>query len=366
MLYFFIRKNHDFLDYGSSIYPQFDYLKRKCQHEISKVIEYFHGRDRAINNSNIFSRIISMCVDDIFASPIDILKRVEFEAPHYAKHFYLVNNNSVGTVFKNIFYTSSREVICYVTSPINLFTLQSDWKYQQPLRIVYSNNTNLDYYLLDKTKNTDSKIPEPITVVELDIPLMCLMYYFWCKERLDHGFSTNPNVFVYRYLLPNSLYSNIDITIFNRFMKITTNTKIEDARWRLPISITDTTSMIDTYLKWIDKYIGQKVMKLEEFLINFKAINNTDMSKVLWINRPVFTRQSLWSLWFSRIKYMIFLIDYIGERGAHKNRAIFTKIPVYIKALEAGSTNIFNILPIELAEDFSKDIDELKLRLGKR
>lgn len=366
MLYFFTRQNYDFLEYGESIYPQFDYVKRKTRHEIKKVIAYYQGRDRAVNNSNIFSRMISICVPRINLSPIDILKRVEAEAPHLCKQFYFVNNKSVGTVFNNIFYTDSKEVICSVTSNINLFTLEKNWKQQEPMRIVYSNNTDLDYYLLDKRKNTDQLRKTPLTIVEIDIPLMCMMYYYWCLERLEQGFSTNTNVFVYRYLLPSTLRSNMDLTIWNRFMDIYYDTTIIDRPWRLPITVFDTTGIIDSYLKWFKIMCSKKVLRLEEFLLQFKAINKNNMSEVLWINRPVFTRQSLWTLWLSRIKYMIFIIDFLGERGAMKNHIWYKRIPIYIKALETRSTNIYDILPIELAEEFSKDIDELKLRVGKR
>lgn len=366
MLYFFTRQNHDFLTYGASIYPQFDYIKRKTQHELRKVQAYYHGRDRAVNNANIFSRMISICVPRLNLSPIDILKRVEYEAPHYCKQFFFVNNTSPGTVFNNIFYSTSREVICSVTSNINLFTLPKTWKNEQPLRIVYSNNTDLDYYLLDKRKDTDQLSQIPITVVEVDIPLMCMMYYYWSLERLQVGFSTNPNVFVYRYLLPNTLKSNMDITIFNRFIKHFYNTTIIDKPWRLPISVYDTTRLIDTYLIWLKNMMDKKVLRVDEALFNFKAINSENMLDVLYINRPVFTRQSLWSLWFSRIKYIIFLIDLVGKRGAMKNQVLFKRLPIYIKQLESRNTRLYDILPMELAEDFTHDLDELKLRVGKR
>lgn len=364
MLYFFTRKNHDFIQYAVSEYGQFDYIKRRYKIEINKAIDYLHIRNRPTNNINIFSRLLYLLVPDpANMTLLDVYKQAEVEGPYLARQFYFVSNISKGTVYNNVFYNDSYDVISSVTTEINLFELEKTWKHQQPLRVIYSNNTDLDYYVLDKKDNSTTK---RINVVELDIPLMCLMYWHWCKERISADLPTNVNYFVYSYLLTNSIYSNIDIAIFNRFMKIWYHSKIDPYKIKLPISLYDPHVMVDNYLTWLANMIEKQSMRLEQILGNFQAINSKNMINVLYVNRPYPTRQSLWSLWFCRIKYINFLIDVMGERGMMKNKIFLNRLPVYIKALETGSTPIFDILPMELIEDFVHDLDELKIRVGKR
>lgn len=363
MLNFFLTKNYP-IEHGIKVFPQFDYIKRRYKIEIDKVISYLNSRNRAIENTNIFSRTISILSHDVFTDSITFLKYVEANARYIARTLGYTNTISQGKVFRDILYRNDNYVVLdAVESNINVFELKHNWRQCSPIRVIYSNITDLDYYIFDKSKSLPylSK-----AVLQVDIPLMCMMYYYWCQYRMANDGSTNSNVFVYQYLLPSIIRSNIDICIFNRLRAHFYDLPVRDFQIDLPIYVYDLTDKIDNLLFHLLNFIDKTPLFLEQLLRDIPTIMNKDGIETLYINKPYLTRRSLWSLWFSRIKYINFLLDLLGERGRYRNKLYINKLPLKIKALENRNTDILMILPYELQTEFLNDIEELKQKVGRR
>ena len=363
MFNFFLTKNHPF-EYAIKKYSRFDFIKRQYLHEINKLLDYYHNRDRSVPGGNLFYKLIHGLDINIYDNIGDYFKYIDRNSEYVAKTMKLTMNSAQGEVFENLFYRdNSYAVINYVTSEYDLYNIEKNWIHYTPLTVTYSNITDLDFYLFDKTKRTNRTI---VMVTELDVNLMLLMYYCWCKQRLAQDRSTNPGAFVYKILYPNMMVSHIDIAIFNRLMWKFYKYDLPNFELDHPFHVIDFTRYIDDILNNIIKDVDKGSYYAEQLIKMIPTVTHKDMLEALYINRKYPTRQSEWAIWIARLKYINFLIDILGERGVARNRDLFYTLPSKIKALENRSTYFESILPNVMLTDYKYEIENIKSKIGRR
>lgn len=363
MLTFFLTKTHP-INTATKKYSKFDWIKRRYLFDINKVVEYYQNRPRVVENRNIFSRLIYLLSPNIDLDLIDYFKYVDRSGEYLARTFGLVSNISKGKVFKNLFYLDNEYVVVnYSNNYINLLNVPHTWRLLRPLRMIYSTSTDFDYYQFDKSK---SRREITTTCVELDINMMLLQYKYWARERLRLGYSTNPNVYVCEMLYPNFMLTSIDIILFNRFIKLFYNEPIEEFTLKHPFHLLDYTKGIDNIYSTIISDYDRANVPIVQLLRTIPTIVNNDMIDTLYINRPVYNRQSEWALWVARIRYINFIIDILGERGRNRNKQELNTLPALIRMLENRSTDIYSQLPDDLHSEFNMYLEQIKNKIGRR
>ena len=294
----------------------------------------------------------------------DYFRYIDQDSPYISRQFNIVSNISQGKMFKNLFYAdNSYAIIVNVNNEINLFNIKKNWRELVPLRCIYTRTTNLDFYQMDKTI-----IPkhEELTIVELDVVMMLLQYRFWAKERLFNGWSSNPNVYVYMMLYPHFVNTMLDVQLFNRFKNIYYNIPNSEMEAKHPFHVIDYTNGIDNIYRQVQNNFSKSNVTITHLLRIIPTIYNNDMAETLFINNPYYTKQSEWSIWLSRIDYIVFLLDFIGTRGLSRNRDILYSLPATIKRLETRSTTIEDKVLPHMYQEFLEKIEYIKEKIGRR
>lgn len=363
MFNFFLTKYHP-EQFGIKKYSKFDWIRSRYQFEMNKITNYYRKRIRAMNNNNIFSRMITLMSPNLNAELFDYFRYIDQDAPYIARQFKLVSNISRGLVLPNVFYNdNSYAIINHVETDVKLYSIKQDWWNIVPLRCTYTRTYNLDFYQMDRTLPAKE---EELTIAELDIVKMLLQYRFWAKWRLENDNSTNPNVYVATVLYPNFVNTIVDIKLFNRFINLFYNTFMDDVDIRHPFNVLDYSRGIDDIYLKIQKDLLKANVPLVQLLRTIPTIYNKDMIDALYINNPYYTRQSEWSIWIARIRYFKFLIDFLGERGLARNRMYIYNLPTMIKRLENRSTDLAYQLPNNMYLEFLNTIEYIKEKIGRR
>lgn len=363
MFNFFLTKHHPIAT-GTKIYPKFDYIKRRYVSEAQKVEDYYHRKVKAIENRNLFSRLVFMLQPSLDLSLVDYFRHVDSNSEYMSRSFGLVSNISRGKVFEDMFYkNNSYSIINYVENNINIFKIEENWEKLRPLKCVYTTSTDLDFYQMDKSKSCKDF---EFTVMELDVNLMLLQFRYWAKDRLKYDYSTNPNNYVLQLLYPNMVTTMLDQVLFNRFMYLFYNHAIPDFNYDHPFYIVDMTTGIDNIYRNIIKDFKNSNAPLEQILRTIPGIHYNNMLEALYVNRPYYSNQSEWSIWLTRIKYINFLIDFMGDRGRSRNRHYITTLPAMVKRLENRSTSFHGHVPVEVMLMFKDELELLKAKVGKR
>lgn len=363
MFEFFLNKDYP-IQHAIKKYTMFEYITRRYQAEITKITLYYRNRYRATNNTNLFNRIITLMSPDLELDIADYFKYTDANTKYITRQFDFTSNISMGKVHENVFYANNEYVIInHVDTDINIFKLREDWINKTPIRIIYTNETDLDFYVLDKKKET---LDTTITIVEVNTTLMLMMYRFWAINQIKEGRATNPNYFVATILLPNMIKTMVDHVLFNRLRKLFYGEKIRNFDINHPFNVIDYSSRVDGIYRNVLDDIHNVSAPLEKVLYTIPTIIYPTIIDALFINRPIYTRRSEWAIWVARLEYMLFLIDLLGEKGVARNREYIYRLPVRIRELENRSTTIVDKLPNEMICNFNYCLEEIKRKIGRR
>lgn len=365
MFRFFLKQGQPF-QYSTKSYPKMDYIRRRYTTEIGRVLQYYRNRNKFINNSNILVRALSFMLPEINLEDGIFFYRLKDNAEYLSKHFQFTNNISYGKLHENIFYSSNSYVLINtVSNPLNLYFLKYNWKEQQPIRVIYTNSTDLDYYIFDKSKYNKTNIPIVMSV-EIDFTLMGMMYKYWYREQLSLDNNTSVSRFIVNYVLPSMILSNFNLVMLNRFKNVFYKQKCKDFDIEHPFYLVDLSKGIDDVMEEAVNYISDASFPIEQILANIPTLFN-DMQSSLWLNNLNPTRQASWSLWLSRLDYMVFFIELMGKRGFARNKDRLYHLPREIKQFEQQSiSSIINNLPLSISTMYYGNIEKLKLKVGRR
>lgn len=362
MIDFFL-SNPSRIQYGYKTYPKWDWIKRNYKDSIENLINYYHYRITFVNNKHILTRIIKTIDPGYTKDIFSYMKDLETNAKYIARDFKLVNNISKGTIFKNIFYSgNSYEIINHVEFDYDFLEVDKNYSEYNPLRVVYTEETDLDFHLLNGLKE---KVKPSLSVFELDITLMLLMYRAWSKRRIKFGFSNNPNIFVSTIVIPNAIKTMVDLIIFNRFIYIAKGIDLPDFKLKHKIYTLDYSRGVDDILSRVANDMVNTNTALEQFINTIPTLFYPNMFSALKLSRRLQTRQSLWATWMARVKYINILLDLLGPNGLTRNNLLINTLPYDIKELKNGKTDYYvklrEVKPIE--EEYVKIVDEIVNRL---
>ena len=366
MFRFFLRPPNDNFHYATKSFPKWDYITRRYVSELSRLLHYYRNRNKFINNSHILVRALGSMLPELSNDDGSFYNKLSINAENLSKHFQFTNNISRGKLHENLFYSrNSYVLINTVQNNLNLYFLKHNWKNQQPIRVVYSNSSDLDYYIFDKSKSIDSPIPN-IMSIEIDFGLMGMMYRHWYREQLLQDNNTSVSRFIANYVLPSMVISNFNIAIFNRYKNLFYNIPNKEYDIEHPFYLQDYSKGVDDVLRESLRYTTNASFPIEQILLNIPTLFG-NMNKTLWLNNLNPSRQSLWTLWLSRLEYIVFLLELMGERGKARNKDRLYHLPRQIKEFEnMAMSSIIDNLPLSLSALCYGNIEKIKIKVGRR
>lgn len=343
-------------------YSRFDYIKRRYLDELARVREYYYNRIRAVDNTHPFSKIINNLSPSIELNNLEYYKIVSADAIYIARQYGITSNINQGRPFTNLFFKdNSTEFLLYTEKSIDPYDMVQDWKNIDCARVIYSENTDIDFAIPNGTKS----LPYPqYTVIEIDVVTMLLQYKIWANERLKTDDSINPNVFVATIVLPNMLPNLLDLTIFNRFICISNNIEIPEFSLNHPFNVIDLSTGVDAVLTEVSVSLIHENVYIEQILLTIPTIYNANMIEALHIYAPYYSSRDEWLIWIARIPYIKFILSFLSERGIARNREDVYYLPTQIRRLANRASLV--TLPPELNGTYLRTLYEISDKLGKR
>lgn len=359
MLTIFLRKE-DSRNFTIKKYSEFLLIQRRYKEQIKYILDYYHRRERRVNNLNIFSRLIK----HLLPATTELLSYYEIvntTAPYLSKQFGLVSSINLGKIYKNILYSNSSKEIFTVTSNLSdPFSILRSWRYYSPVKILYTEETDLDFHLLDKSKEKNNN---SYTVYDIDLTGMMMMYYQWRIERIYADLDPDPNYFVINYLIPNMIPEMVDHIIFNRFMNIYYNKPLPAHNNPHPFNVLDFTKKLDKILTNVVRDVDNKGVYISQMLKSIPTIYKKDMKETLFINNPYYNRQTEWLIWLSRLKHMRFILDILGQRGMSRNLFEVNNFITEIRYVESNSTPLLSLTDTIKLEEIKENINYIKNKI---
>jgi hypothetical protein len=261
-----------------------------------------------------------------------------------ANSLKLTSSISAGAWHEGVFYHGSQEIILATLNSSSPFALIKQWKRLSPVRVLDCPVSNLSYMLPDgKRHNTE----EGFVTVSIDIPALMVMYRGFLMNQLAEqreGSEQNIGIrdFVGKYVIPNMLYSQTDLAVFNRLVNFHTGAPMGDSMRKHPFRVSD-------YSGLLDKGLGEVLARIQDvkmpYMDMLRQVPSIFSSYALEMPDVSETRQVWWALFLTRLKAVDFLYHVAGETGRHYNGSLMNELKVDLRAFNSENVYKSALLP---------------------
>lgn len=342
------------------------YLKRRVYGELNRLLDYYSYRESTVNNQHLLARLIDLTYPYLDEDPFTVFKNIEVVKDYTSRQLGISSYITFGKMHNNILYKeNSKELFISVECNLDPYVIKESWKNLIPCRIIYNDDNTLDFYIFDGKKR---KLLEGLTIVEIDITLLLMMYNYWALERREKGKSIDSTIFVKNIVLPRLMSSQLDIAIWNRYCNIFLNRLNNDQNlyYTHPLVTLKFKSELDKILYKVKDRMTNVNMRIPNVLLHIPTIHNINMLKALKVNINFYTKQSEWTLWLSRLLYISDILDMIPPVAKSANSKYLYSLPYEIRGIENGSTPLLNMIDGDIKIKIEYAIQKIKDTIGKR
>jgi len=341
----------------------FDYLQRTYQREILNINDYYNNRVYAIKSNHLLCRLLQSANVPHQYEIDRFMEAAYARSPYISKHFKFTSDINYGIFHQGIFYGDGvDELIIYDESYFNPYEAIINWKNIQAVKVLEHPVSSLGLLIPNGKRNTTST---GLAVISIDIPLLLIQYRGFCSQQfLKVDYEENADSllavthFLHMYVLPNMLYSHIELVIRNRLMNLFYGAPMDVSLAKHPFPVINYDDKLDKCLLTIIKHIKDTNMQYFSMLKNIPSIFVRDCQAALQMPDMAKTRQVWWALLLTRLNTMKFLLDIGGSKGISNNKSFINKLQIDIKRLLDE-----NLIESMLPEDMYFDTKETLLEI---
>jgi hypothetical protein len=341
-------------------FPEFEYIRRTYQRELLNVVDYYRNRVYAVKSNHLLANLLYH-INIPMQYSIDRYTDVALtRAPYIAKSFNMTSDINYGRSFDGVFFgPNCKELILYEEEYFNPFYAEKEWERISAVKVLNHPKSDLSLLL---PNGKDSSTGGGLAVISINIALLAVQYRGFVKNQMtkikQEAGILDIQHFIHMYVLPNMLYSQIDITIMNRLMNLFYNAPMSEPLLRHPFMVTNYTHRTDHVLTDVLDKLQNKTERFDAALNQIPTIIAKNMQDALEMPDLAPTRQVLWALVLSRLNIMKFLIDVSNDNSLTINRMEINQLQRMLRHFNIDA--IFtNVLPKDLSYDAIQTVDRI-------
>lgn len=313
--------------------PAWELIKRTYIKEVNNITDYFRNRVYAVKSNHLLCRLINTGSIPLDYDLFRYMEIANTRAPYLAKYFNFTSSINYGKVHNNIFYGEDiKEIIILNDEYFNPYAVKKDWKNIQAIKVIDHPISDLGLILPNGHKNSTDK---GIAIFEINIALLLIQYRCFAEEQYNRNIDSRLGIqhFVNMYVLPNILYSHIELVILNRLINLYNVAPMGEALKKYPFNVINYSNKIDDVLEIVLNHIKDRRLLYVSSMKNIPAIFNDNIFDFLTMPDIAKTRQVWWALMLSKFKIITFLIDVGGPEGKKNNMSYINKLKIDLKRL---------------------------------
>lgn len=299
-----------------------NYLRRLYIFNKDNISKYYQDRNFAVKNTHILSRILEHFPTYINYDNFRYLEYSLDKLKYLSKHFKFTSDIEKGIVHPGYFFGNSNEEI--ILSSYEFFNVQdliTNWKKSKSVYIL-KHNRNDTRLLLPLGTNDGTR--SGLSTILINIPKLALQYREFNKQKLTSSDSDqlvlNKNHFVIKYVLSNTIDDIVDHMLLNKVMDKFYGIETVTPKYKHRFKIFEPITQLERYSDQVLDVITSKHLDFVNILHNIPLIFNIDASELLALPDISYTNQVKWSLFVSRIDYMLFLYRVSKDKSKGMNK----------------------------------------------
>lgn len=308
------------------------YAKAGLKRNLNTVTSYYHSRGFATKGNHFLIRLLdSINVDH----DIDIERFYDIVSAKTNKlsiSFGMTSSVYSGKFFDGIFYGPEvKEILIADDTYISPYEIQKNWKHIQSITVLDHPKSDLDL-LLPNGKTTSAE--SGTATILINVPALATQFREFAKEQQARiGEGVNPismAMFIHKYVLPNMLYSHLDVALFNRMNNMAIGKPMGETTVKHPIVVLDYTKHVDEVYRDLLKRIQSTEVDFWAILRSIPMCTDNNALELMRLPDMASTRQLAWAEFVTRLKCVQFLVSTAVMHGRKINN---TELNYFLKTV---------------------------------
>lgn len=299
-----------------------NYAKAGLKRNLQTVIDYYQSRGFAVKGNHFLVKLINSIGVEHSLNIERYYDIVNAKTNKLGMHFKMTSSVYSGQLFDGVFYgPGTKEIIIADDEYISPYEIQSNWKNIQSVKVL--DHPRSDLYLNLPNGKVSGTETGTATIV-INIPALALQYRQFAIEqarRMQHG--ENPATvafFIYRYVLPNMLYTHLDVALFNRIVNWTIGKPMGESTVKHAFALLDYTNRVDDVYRDLVKEIENTEVDFWTILRSIPMCSVDNAKTLMLLPEMAPTRQLAWAEFLTRLKCVEFLVYCAPDHGKKMNQ----------------------------------------------
>ena len=288
-------------------------LRKLYTFNIEQIKSYYMNKNFIVKNTFILSRILELVPLLLSYEPDDYVNMIDKRIEYLTKHFKITSDIEKGIIHPGYFFgEGNSEIIISQYNYFSPYDVSKNWKTYNPIKILTHNRNDLNL-LLPNGKDIGSRTG--ICSMIINFNMLALKYKEFIKESINNEMHLNKNHFIYKYVINLTISDIIDHIFLNKVMDKFYGRKEVVPKFKHVFKVFKPHTQIERYIENTIDVITDVKHDYVNILKNIKLITNEDASSLLELGPFIHNRQLLWSMFISRLDYMLFLYDLEKSRS---------------------------------------------------
>lgn len=286
------------------------YVRDGLKLSLGTVIGYYRKNPTAVRSSHFLVRLIQSISVPRSHNLERYFANVDAISLNTSMALKMTSSIFRGTMFDGVFYgEGTKEVLIAHTEYFDIFEANRNWQNLCPVRVLSHPMTDTGLNIPDGRK---TGVEDGIAVVAINISMLMIQYRaFRRNEWLVRGqFGENEMSvmqFIRMYVLPNMLFSHLDVVLFNRIANTARGAPLGMSKARHSFHLIDYDDKIDTVHEKILKDLTQNYRDFTTIMRTVPMVTKENMESLMRLPRMASTNQVDWALSICRLSALAFL-----------------------------------------------------------
>lgn len=283
----------------SVIIPNHQLLLNPLKVNRGLMIQYIRDAQLPVLNRNPLLKIINTFPTGN-AEPLDIWFRCKEIGLRVARGLGFNSAFSKGADMPTAVFKGASEYLTIINSE---FPEDTNWEAWEPIKIISHNYTALEAdYLINDPKELGE------ATIGIDLGLLGLQYWYFQQENLHREIPLGPDQFLMGYPLVNSIYSYLEIALFNHFTDTFLGRPVSAFNPNVgPITLRNIKSPLANVANRLQARLIRKDFTLGDYLVNFKLVDYTLLDLFSKGDEEYLTRHNGWVFLLNQLKYCVLI-----------------------------------------------------------
>lgn len=336
---------------------------KRLRANVDKVVQFYRLATSFTDTLHVLTRLVTVIAAPIRYEPARYYSLVHARWHGEASNLGMTTSYNTGRWHRGEFYHDCDEIIFAHATTLPVFEMEKNWRNLQPVKVLEHPVSNLGLTLPDgKRRNSETGM----VFIAVDVPMLMMQWYFFMQDQLairtlqEQGFEQErpllgPKDFVGKYVIPNMLYSQTELVLFNRIYNLYYDRPMGEALTTHRFTLLSPGGGLDRALVQVVDRISERKMLYSDMLEQMPRLYEDfpygmpDMAE---------TRQVWWALFLARLRMIEFLLDVGNEQALQMNRTDVNRLVIDLRRLKSDNAYKRRLLSTQ-RDDVERRLTEL-------